>query len=145
MPISLESLSKDVQEVGRKVDDLQRTRDQDREFLRQLHGDHLRLEGRVKISEEKVLKTQLDLDKHIEIACMIQKNIQDDVRETKNNLKEHMFKEEEDRKEIIKHLRETVSKTTQDNWKNLKWAAGVSATIVMGLFSLLWATGTIGV
>jgi hypothetical protein len=144
MSTDLEGLRKDIQLVGEKVDSIQRSHDSDRIFLNGLHKDHVRLEERVAQSESIILRTQSDLDKHIEIACLIQQSIKEDVKETKEVIKEHIASGNADQAEIIKYLREAVNAAKKDGWTNLKWAVGIGVSTVVTLFALLWATGTVG-
>ena len=137
-------LRDEIRKVGTKVDHLATMADGDRKFLQNLHSDHLRLEGRVKLSEERISKAQADLDKHIEVACVVNKATQKDVAETKEMLKAHVAQEDLDRIEIMKHLRETAQRAKESGATTLMWAAGIGVSVVLALFSLLWATGTVG-
>lgn len=138
------ALRREVREVSTKMDALQRGADEDRKSLKRLHEDHVRLESRVSQSERHLSKTQSELDKHIEVACMIQERIREDVRDTKETLKEHIRAEDADRREIIKHLKTVVERTKADGWSTVMWVMGTGVTIVLALFGLLWATGTVG-
>ena len=141
---STETLRNEIRKVGSKVDQLQSSADSDRKFLQSLHADHLRLEGRVKSSEERIQKTQADLDKHIEVACVVNKATQKDVAETKEMLRVHVAQEDIDRREIMAHLRETAQRAKESGATIVMWAIGVAASVVLSLFGLLWVTGTIG-
>ena len=139
-----EVLRKEIREVGGKVDQLSTMAEGDRKFLQSLHTDHLRLEGRVRLSEERIIKTQSDLDKHIEVACVIQEATRKDVAETKEMLKEHVAQENIDRKEVIKHMQEQSLRTKWEGAQVLMWLLATGVSIVLALFGLLWATGTVG-
>jgi hypothetical protein len=134
----------EIRKVGNKVDHLSTVAESDRKFLQSLHADHLRLEGRVKLSEERIVKTQGDLDKHIEVACVIQEATRKDVAETKEMLKEHVAQENIDRKEVIKHMQDQAMRIKWEGKSILMWAVGTGTSVVLALFGLLWATGTIG-
>lgn len=138
------ALRREVREVSTKMDELQRGANEDRKSLKRLHEDHVRLEGRVSHSERHLSKTQSDLDKHIEVACLIQARIRDDVRETKEAMKEHIQTEDADRREIIRHLKTMVERTKSEGRSTVMWVMGTGVTIVLALFSLLWATGAVG-
>ena len=139
-----EVLRKEIREVGGKVDTLATIAEGDRKFLQSLHTDHLRLEGRVRLSEERIIKTQSDLDKHIEVACVIQEATRKDVAETKEMLREHVAQENIDRKEVIKHMQESNSRVKWEGKQVLMWLAATGVSIVLALFGLLWVTGTVG-
>jgi hypothetical protein len=139
-----ELLRKEIREVGGKVDHLSTLAEGDRKFLQSLHSDHLRLESRVKLSEERIQKTQGDLDKHIEVACVIQKETRAHVAETKEMLKAHVAQEDLDRREVIKHMQEQTARIKWEGKSILMWAVGTGMSVVLALFGLLWATGTIG-
>jgi Asp-tRNA(Asn)/Glu-tRNA(Gln) amidotransferase C subunit len=139
-----EVLRDEIRKVGNKVDHLSTIAEGDRKFLQSLHADHLRLESRVKLSEERIQKTQGDLDRHIEVACVIQEATRKDVAETKEMLKAHVAQEDLDRREVIKHMREATSRIKWEGKSILMWAVGTGTSIVLALFGLLWATGTIG-
>jgi len=139
-----EILREEIRKVGSKVDALQSSADADRKFLQSLHADHLRLEGRVKSSEERIQKTQADLDKHIDVACVIQEATRKDVTETKEMLRAHVAQEDIDRREIMKHLRETAQRAKESGATMVMWAIGIGVSVVATLFGLLWVTGTVG-
>jgi Asp-tRNA(Asn)/Glu-tRNA(Gln) amidotransferase C subunit len=139
-----EILREEIRKVGGKVDQLSTMAEGDRKFLQSLHSDHLRLENRVKISEERIQKTQGDLDRHIEVACVIQEATRKDVNETKEMLKAHVAQEDLDRREVIKHMQEQTARIKWEGKTILMWAVGTGVSIVLALFGLLWATGTIG-
>jgi hypothetical protein len=139
-----EILREEIRKVGSKVDALQSSADSDRKFLQSLHADHLRLEGRVKSSEERIQKTQADLDKHIDVACVIQEATRKDVTETKEMLRAHVAQEDIDRREIMKHLRETAQRAKESGATMVMWAIGIGVSVVATLFGLLWVTGTVG-
>jgi hypothetical protein len=139
-----EVLREEIRKVGGKVDHLSTMAEIDRKFMQNLHTDHLRLENRVKLSEEHILKTQADLDKHIDVACVLQEATRKDVTETKEILKEHVAQEDIDRREVIKHMQASASRAKWETKTILMWAAGTGASIVLTLFGLLWATGTVG-
>jgi hypothetical protein len=139
-----QTLRNEIQSVGRKVDSLVTSAELDRKFLQGLHADHLRLENRVRLSEERLMKTQGDLDKHVEVACVIQEATRKDVTEIKETLKFHTKQEDIDRREIIRHLREQSERESTEGKKTLMWAIGVGVSVVVTLFALLWGTGAVG-
>ena len=139
-----EVLREEIRKVGGKVDTLATMAETDRKFLQNLHTDHLRLENRVRLSEERIVKTQSDLEKHIEVACVIQEATRKDVTETKNMLQAHVAQEDIDRREVIKHMKESANRAKWETKTILMWAAGTGISIVLTLFGLLWATGTVG-
>ena len=139
-----EVLREEIRKVGSKVDALQSSADSDRKFLQNLHADHLRLEGRVKSSEDLLSKAQADLDKHIDVACVIAESTSKDIIETKEVLKAHVAQEDIDRREIMAHLRETAQRAKESGATMLMWAIGVGMSVALALFGLLWATGTVG-
>lgn len=138
------SLHSEIRKVGQKVDSLQLAHETDRNFLKQLHSDHLMLGGRVKASEDHIVKTQAALQSHIEVACVIQESTRKEISETKDMLKGHIAQEDIDRREVIKHLRESNIRVKNEGRTVLMWAVGLSVSVVVTLFGLLWATGTIG-
>jgi hypothetical protein len=139
-----QDLRDEIRKVGGKVDTLAAMHEDDRKFLQSLHADHLRLETRVRMSEERIQSTQSDLNKHIEVACVIQESTRKDVAETKEMMKSHIAQEETDRREIIRYLRDQNVHAEQDGKKVLMWAVGLGVSIVITLFGLLWATGAVG-
>ena len=144
MTDGIEVLRGEIRKVGGKVDTLATMAETDRKFLQNLHTDHLRLESRVKISEERIIKTQGDLDKHIEVACVIQEATRKDVTETKEMLRAHVAQEDIDRREVIKHMQESASRVKWEGRQILMWLTATGVSIVLALFGLLWATGTVG-
>jgi hypothetical protein len=139
-----EVLREEIRKVGGKVDTLATMAETDRKFLQNLHTDHLRLENRVKLSEEHILKTQADLDKHIDVACVLQEATRKDVSETKEMLRAHVAQEDIDRREVIKHMQAAASRVKWEGKQVLMWLAATGVSIVLALFGLLWATGTVG-
>jgi len=137
-------LRDEIRKVGNKVDHLSTVAEGDRRFLQSLHADHMRLESRVKLSEERIQKAQGDLDRHIEVACVIQEATRKDVAETKNMLQAHVAQEDADRREVIKHMQEQTARIKWESKSVLMWAVGTGTSVVLALFGLLWATGTIG-
>jgi hypothetical protein len=138
------TLREEILKVGQKVDNLQTAQVAAREFLSQLHADHLRLEIRVKESEYKIQKNQGDLDKHIEVACVLQEAIRKDVKEAMETIKSHIAKDDAERAEILKYLRSKIDIQKQSTVTLLMWAGGSGLTIALTLFGMLWATGTVG-
>jgi len=137
-------IHEEIRKVGGKVDHLSVMAEGDRKFLQSLHNDHMRLEGRVKLSEERIQKTQGDLEKHIEVACVIQEATRKDVTETKEMLRAHVAQEDIDRREVIKHMQEATSRVKWEGKQVAMWLIATGVSIVLALFGLLWATGTIG-
>jgi hypothetical protein len=134
----------EIRKVGQKVDGLQLSHETDRNFLKQLHSDHLILGGRVKAAEDHLLKNQSDLQRHIEVASVIQDSVRKDITETKEMLRGHIAQEDVDRKEVIKHMRDSVERGKENNLRTLLWLSGTAVSIVLMLFGLLWATGAVG-
>ena len=145
VPENQTDIRDEIRKVGGKVDILASNHESDRKFLQSLHSDHLRLEGRVKLSEERIQKAQSDLDRHVEVACVLQESTRKEISETKDMLRGHIAQEDLDRKEVIKHLRESNIRVKQDGKHTLMWAGGISITVISGLFGLLWVTGNVGV
>jgi sorbitol-specific phosphotransferase system component IIBC len=135
----------EIRSVGRKVDAMALSAEADRELLKRLHADHVRLEARVATIDTHLSKTRSDLDAHIEIACVIQDATRKDVAEIKDTLKSHTIQEDNDRREIMRHLRDQATRSQQEGKATLMWAIGVGVSVVLALFVLLWGTGAVAV
>jgi len=135
----------EIRSVGKKVDAMALSAESDRELLKRLHADHLRLEARVTTIDLHLGKTRSDLDAHIDIACVIQEATRKDVTDIKDTLKSHVVQEDNDRREIMRHLRDQTARAQQEGKTTLMWAVGVGVSVVLALFVLLWGTGAVAV
>ena len=59
-------------------------------------------------------------------------------------LNEDIAQENIDRKEVIKHMQEQSLRTKWEGAQVLMWLLATGVSIVLALFGLLWATGTVG-
>lgn len=133
----------EIQQVSAKASTIELKQQQACDYMHRLHEDHSRLEKRVSSVEKDLIVESANLSKHIIESTADRRIIADSLtrlhagqEKSSQVLEAHTKEEDQDRKEMIKHLRSNNSKIT---WGMI--SIGVPAFIA--LFVLLWQTGVL--